>query len=377
MVQPDQKHLEANDTDIQRQTLKRCICMPHFSGRLFMNYNKFVDRMRTELDKLIPVAEVRVIDVDKLQGQSYRGLEVREKEQDAAMTLNLHGAFREYNQGKDFREIALNLALSCRSELEHIPKFDLKTLMNYQEMKKHLAICLVPMEKNLDLLAKIPHRDVMDMAAVYRFDLGRNNTYDEGASILITNRMLESYGISPAQLQKDAAVLAPEEHPLSIRPIYSVLSDYIDYPDEGPAPGEPMPFVASSGFRGSGVLMYPGFMEQAAKEVGGSFYVLPSSVHEVLLMKDDVGIDYRDLKEMVTTINAEMVKAEDRLTNNVYHYDQKERVFETADHFAERMEEKEKVRPSVRILLQDNKGKYQERDRTPAPDRKNRKGEER
>lgn len=38
---------------------------------------------------------------------------------------------------------------------------------------------------------------------------------------------------------------------------------------------------------GAGVIAYPNFMEDAAEKMGGDFFVLPSSIHEVLLVKDN------------------------------------------------------------------------------------------
>ena len=69
------------------------------------------------------------------------------------------------------------------------------------------------------------------------------------------------------------------------------------------------------------VMFYPDFMDQVAKELGGDIFILPSSVHEVLILPDDGNMNAQELKEMVTSINASEVAPEDRLTDNVYHYD--------------------------------------------------------
>ena len=83
-------------------------------------------------------------------------------------------------------------------------------------------------------------------------------------------------------------------------------------------------------------------MDQAAERVGGDFYILPSSIHEVLLVKDDgkFGIDY--LEDMVKEVNATQVAPEDLLTDSVYHYDAKGKVFELAEKYEERMASKQR-----------------------------------
>ena len=72
-----------------------------------------------------------------------------------------------------------------------------------------------------------------------------------------------------------------------------------------------------------------------------SFFVLPSSRHEVILIADDGMADYRNLQDMVEQVNASEVRPEDKLTDNVYHYDSKDNVFELASHYEERLEAKE------------------------------------
>ena len=92
---------------------------------------------------------------------------------------------------------------------------------------------------------------------------------------------------------------------------------------------------------GAGVIAYQNFMDEAAERLGGDFFILPSSLHEVLLVRDDGEVNYRDLKAMVEEVNAMQVSPEEKLTDNVYHYDSKEHVFELAEKFEARQKEKE------------------------------------
>ena len=91
---------------------------------------------------------------------------------------------------------------------------------------------------------------------------------------------------------------------------------------------------------GAGIIGYPGFMEMASEKLGGDFFLLPSSVHEVLLIPDDGKTDYRNLESMVREVNATQVELKDQLSDNVYHYDSKEKVFELAEKFDARKKER-------------------------------------
>ena len=123
-------------------------------------------------------------------------------------------------------------------------------------------------------------------------------------------------------------------------------------------------FVAgvSDNIHGAGVIAYPNFFEDAAEKLGGDFYVLPSSIHEVLLVRDNGEMTAKDLEAMVREVNATQVAPEEQLTDHVYHYDSKEHVFEMADKFEERQAERDtEERDSDKgSLLDDLKAKKEE-----------------
>ena len=74
--------------------------------------------------------------------------------------------------------------------------------------------------------------------------------------------------------------------------------------------------------------------------------MIPSSIHEILLVPDNGEVQAEGLKEMVQEVNATEVSPEEKLSDNVYHYDSKEHIFELAEKFEARQQEKEAV-PNV------------------------------
>ena len=78
---------------------------------------------------------------------------------------------------------------------------------------------------------------------------------------------------------------------------------------------------------GAATLFYPGIMQLVASEFGGSYYILPSSIHEVILIPDDGNMDIEFLLSMVTSINKDGLLPEDKLTDSVYYYDAEKNKF--------------------------------------------------
>ena len=231
---------------------------------------------------------------------------------------------------------------------ETMKKLDLS---DYSRMKELLTLQLLSSDGNGYKLDDVPYRKVEDMNLVYRFDLG--DTENGRASILVTNDMLHRYDIDEEQLHQDAMSATVNNRPALLRNMADVLS--IEDAEESSSL-----WVASvdGGMNGACVIQYPGFLDQAAKTLGGDFFVLPSSIHEVLLYKDDGTIGRNDLEEMVQSINQSEVAPVDRLSDFVYHYDSRERVFENARSFEARAESREQTAdnkmensPTMMVLL--------------------------
>jgi hypothetical protein len=79
--------------------------------------------------------------------------------------------------------------------------------------------------------------------------------------------------------------------------------------------------TTESGTLGASALYYPDVKEKAAEVIGCSYYVLPSSTHEVILVPDAAGIDEKELCSMVKQANRTVVEPKDVLSDNVYHFD--------------------------------------------------------
>ena len=212
---------------------------------------------------------------------------------------------------------------------------DRQNALPYEEIRRHLCVDMVNTQSSADLLAKAPHTGYEDMSMVYRVLI--RNPQGESGRALITNELMERMGVTREQLHEDALANSPLVRPAVIKDIREVLGLVLD--DGTPLEMcEPQMYVVTTTDMvwGCGAIFYPGFMDQCTETVGGGYYILPSSIHEVLLYPEDGGVNAKELQELVTNINAMEVAPEDRLSNSVYHYDPKERLFELGAVFEER-----------------------------------------
>lgn len=304
-----------------------------------MNYEEFLNNLKDDLQKYYSGSDVTVdiSNVQKMQGASYQGLQIKRDGSDVGVSMDMRNFFEELNDGVPYHDVMLDVRDAVSEALNDSLSMDVDVgkLTNYEAMKHNLTVQLVSTEKNRDMLSRVPHREMADMSMVYRLDLGE--TSNGNATVLVTNQLLQNYGVTAEQLQADAMTYAPIMHPASIRSMESILFGIPE--DETMDLGGPAKLYVVTNDRsmnGAGVITYPDFMDQATEKMGGSFYILPSSIHEVLIMRDTPDVDVNTLVDMVTSINATQVMPEDRLTDNVYHFDAEARIFETAHSFEER-----------------------------------------
>ena len=72
---------------------------------------------------------------------------------------------------------------------------------------------------------------------------------------------------------------------------------------------------------GAASLIYEEQLHFLAQKLDSDLYILPSSLHEVILLSTKMTENPSELAEMVAEVNEEQVDLEDQLSNNVYHYD--------------------------------------------------------
>jgi hypothetical protein len=284
---------------------------------------------------------------DKLN-ESYDALIVKPEESNIGVNLRLTPMYEAYNSGAEYSEVMRNAIATLDDALGKSEQFNISGLRNYEEMKSSLVMEVVSAEANAEFLQTVPHHTIEDMAVVYRFLV--DEVSDGRASVVVSNNMLATYGVSEEQLRADALANAPEIRPAVIKGMGEVLSDMMGVEmDELVMMGMVTPemnenmLVATvqDNIHGASVIAYQDFMDQAAERAGGDFFILPSSIHEVLIIPDRGEMDSKQLENIVRQVNNDEVRPEDKLSDHVYHYDSKEKVFELADKYMERQAEKE------------------------------------
>lgn len=218
-------------------------------------------------------------------------------------------------------------------------KDNILDMIKFDQARSNIVFELVNTSKNSHSLNNIPHRDFHDLSIIYRWIVSIDSS--EGiSSTIVTNALSEKLGLTENDLYSLAMENTQRIFPVEIIPIAAMLERLS---------GEPLPVelyeddpVSSMhvitnymNFKGAVAVLYDEPLDTLSQKLGSDLYVMPSSIHEFIAIPVSMG-EPRELSELVTAINATQVVPEERLSDNVYHYDMKEKTLSLATHTPDR-----------------------------------------
>ena len=271
-------------------------------------------------------ASVVLEEVTKNNDRVLTGLIVRRDGETTAPTVYLEPYAEQIDNGRPLDSVMREIA-KIQTDY-HIPAFDFSSLGDYEKVKPLLAIRLYDPEKNQDYLKDKPHTPCGDLAAAYRIQVSKDN--DGVASAVVTDSMLQIWGIGVEQLHKDALAAESSRETVCLHSMDDVMNQLIfsgECPnllndDEISNTGLGIYVLTNqSKLNGAGVLAQDNVLERIGDLLGSDFYVLPSSIHEVLIVPDNGAVNLKELETMVKEVNATQVAPEDLLSDKVQYYD--------------------------------------------------------
>ncbi len=259
-------------------------------------------------------------------GEEYDAMTVRQKSGVQARAVNLNDFYSRYCMGDDMDSLLKKMAdiveqgnLNC----------DTSWITDYSEARNHLFMRLSNALWNEKVMKQAPCIRIEDLALTFHIMIDMPD--DHRATALINNHLMEIYGVTKEQLYEDAVKSSQLIQPASFGVFRS--SEFLQHPCCEPS--DLYVLTSQSGYYGASVLFYPGILQEAAEAVGGDYFILPSSIHEVYLLKDS-GQESEKLDEIVREANREVVESFERLSDHVYHYDAGYDLFESGDRYKAR-----------------------------------------
>ena len=306
--------------------------------------NTIMDLVSKEVeDRGLEGISMKLTTVESPDGMTDR-LMVSVDDSKMSMAFRLKEIYQSVEDGEDIDHAVYKMVNTIEDNISFVKEKeqDVKSFISdYEKVKDNTYLRLIPGDS--PILKSTPHRMIEDMALVVNVHLDSFSDEHGKSCVVVTKPLMEMYGIDEAQLFADAEKNSLANEPMVFKPLLDMVKDLISNEDiPNPEDVGIVTYIATntSGFQGAAVAGYPDFCEKAAEAIGGSFYMLPSSVHEFILIKDDGTPKARDLNKMIKNVNETVLEPRDVLSAQCYHYDAKAKVLETGLNYAQRTQQR-------------------------------------
>lgn len=289
-----------------------------------MDYQNFLNVVREKAeDEIGEEGKVSINHVIKNNGMELDGLVIMMNQSDVSPTIYLNGYFEDYTKGKEiaevFREI-MDVYDNSRGKLNICADF----FLDYQNVKNRIVYKVINYSQNKKLLETIPYKRILDLAVVFYCLLDQN--CEGSATALIYQSHVATWGVTEEDIYLAALENTPNLLKSSIKKMSEIIREmFMDEPNEQLALEEDTScdmyvLTNQSRINGASCMLYDDVLKDFAREMDADLFILPSSIHEVIIIPKSESIQKSDLSSMVHEVNTEGVAKEEILSDNVYVY---------------------------------------------------------
>lgn len=250
------------------------------------------------------------------------GLIVKMKDSDIAPVIYPDELYEQYRQGLSIDTMITRFLDSYRHIDKNIPNFTKETLMT------NAYTVVINADMNRELLKTVPHNVIAgNLAEVARFRVKSDAESD--SSFLITNEHLRHLRMLSDEVL-EIAHKNTENQEYRLQNLYKLTFDMLsdeesreifedEYTDD-----DVYVLTNNTNYEGANVITSDKILREVSEKIDSSFYVLPSSRHELILVPDKFNVDPKYLVQMVREVN-QTLKQKDLLSDDIYHYNAQKR----------------------------------------------------
>lgn len=296
-----------------------------------IEFADFTEKIKEGVEKAAGAGfRIRLNDVRKNNGVILTGITIVENDNNVFPTIYLNNYYQDYVNGKTTIANVVNDVISTYQKNKINQCVDMRYFLNYEKVRPRIIYKLINTGKNKELLDDIPHVEFLDLSIVFQCMV----TQEElgMASILIHNVHLKVWGVSVEDLYQAAHENTKLLLRHEIKPMSEVLHELVmegctenfQYDgDMAEFEGSVPMYVLSnkSMVEGAACMLYPDLIHDLADRIGANLFIIPSSIHELMLLPADYVEEAPEIKGIIKDINDFEVSNEEILSYSLYFYD--------------------------------------------------------
>lgn len=286
-----------------------------------MKYQEFIQNIKQHVLSQVDSAHKVIIQpVVKNNGTIYDGLIIIDPILNISPTIYLNQYYHRYLNGISMEDIYDDILTTYRENLPN-EDFDISLFKNFSKAKKNIITKLVSYSRNEELLQDVPHIRFYDLAII--FVVAICDFMNEFATILIHNQHLNLWEVPLEELYTIAMENTPKLLPYRFDPMEKLLEHLVD--NSLPLSSELQINVLTNQIKihGATCITYPGLLKHLADTFEDNLIVIPSSIHEVLIIPESTTPEQytlQDYNEMIVDINETQLTDDEILSDHAYIY---------------------------------------------------------
>ncbi len=282
-----------------------------------MNYEQFLHYVRENIaDKITDGENCRIFiqKVNKNNGWYAESLHIYRDGSKVSPLIELGPFYERYIDGEKMDDLLDEIAVLYEKNQTLNGVLCVPT-KEFSSVCDRIVMRLVNYERNEVVLKDCPHVRVMDLAITFRWLAYQDEIGVSTA--LITNREMEHWGKDVEALYKLGMQNTPIFFPPKLQKMREVLKNYVDTTED-----EMEIYILTNymGIHGAVCILYESILEKLGEKIGEDFYILPSSIHEVILVPVSEYLRGEDLCQLVREANSSIVSEQEVLSDSVYLY---------------------------------------------------------
>lgn len=286
-----------------------------------MNYETFTEMIKSCLQvQLGEHYKVETMDAPRNNRNDYTALMVLRLfpvESKIGRLIDMEKIYGEYLEGETLKE-CVNKLVEIFTEAEDEKAYSNITeeVYRWEWAKDRVYPLLVTREGNEKYLSTLLHRPFLNLEIIYYLTVQIDGV--EG-NIKVTKALSGYWNCSEEAVYKRAMVNM-EFDGYDLIGLGTLIEDMTGLKVEE---NDNYMYVLSNGNKryGAAGILSRDTLEMCADKIQESFYLLPSSIHEMIVVPDMGMVNAKELSEMVAAVNREQVMPEERLSEHVFYYD--------------------------------------------------------
>lgn len=286
-----------------------------------MNYQEFITEVRQRISTTLGgQVTIRIHTSYKNNNTQRIGLLITDPVTNMAPTIYLEEYFSQYKHGNTMDNIIADI-IELYQDIRIESAWNISDVLDFRKVQNRISYKLISHSKNQHLLSDIPHLPYLDLDITFYILIEDVNC--QNATIPITNSLVKLWNTNVETLFQLAQKNSPFLLPYDFSPLNDVIRRLLGESDSIPnSYTDTIMSVLTNSIRtfGAACILYDNLLSKIGETLQENYFILPSSIHEVIIVPESQSPKREEIDSMIREINETQIAKEEVLSDHAYYF---------------------------------------------------------